>query len=95
MKRMLNRSFSKVRFRLNFLLNTLLILNPFLVLKTKLVRARMDQSAKKVHISSTMHRTFGRAQWQTLRDLLQTWKNNLVFVQENMGKAIEAAEATN
>ncbi|XP_063708424.1 eukaryotic translation initiation factor 3 subunit M [Culicoides brevitarsis] len=70
---------------------------PFIleVLKTKLVRARMDQSAKKVHISSTMHRTFGRAQWQTLRDLLQTWKNNLVFVQENMGKAIEAAEATN
>lgn len=70
---------------------------PFIleVLKTKLVRARMDQSAKKVHISSTMHRTFGRAQWQTLRDLLQTWKNNLVFVQENMGKAIEAADATN
>uniref|UniRef100_A0A336LSA2 Eukaryotic translation initiation factor 3 subunit M n=1 Tax=Culicoides sonorensis TaxID=179676 RepID=A0A336LSA2_CULSO len=70
---------------------------PFIieVLKTKLVRARMDQSAKKVHISSTMHRTFGKAQWQTLRDLLLTWKNNLVFVQENMGKAIEAAEATN
>lgn len=67
---------------------------PFIieVLKTKLVRARMDQSAKKVHISSTMHRTFGRAQWQQLRDLLQVWKHNLVFVQENMQKAIETIE---
>lgn len=68
---------------------------PFIieVLKTKLVRARMDQSAKKVHISSTMHRTFGRAQWQQLRDLVQTWKHNLVFVQENMQKAIETIDA--
>lgn len=62
------------------------------ILKTKLVRARMDQSAKKVHISSTMHRTFGRAQWQQLRDLLQCWKQNLVSVQENMQKAIETAD---
>lgn len=36
------------------------------VLKTKLVKARMDQATKKV--SCTMHRTFGRAQWQQLRD---------------------------
>jgi len=70
---------------------------PFIieVLKTKLVRARMDQSAKKVHISSTMRRTFGRPQWQQLRDLLQNWRQNLIFVQENMQKAIEAAETTN
>lgn len=96
MRKMLNHSFLKVRFDLNCI-PFIFIFHDFFfaVLKTKLVRARMDQSAKKVHISSTMHRTFGRAQWQTLRDLLQTWKNNLVFVQENMGKAIEAAEATN
>lgn len=63
----------------------------FLVLKTKLVRARMDQAAKKVYVSSTMHRTFGRAQWQQLRDLLHSWKNNLSSVQEGM-KSIAAAQ---
>nr|QBH73924.1 eukaryotic translation initiation factor 3 subunit M [Liposcelis bostrychophila] len=65
---------------------------PFMidVLKTKLVRARMDQSARKVFISSTMHRTFGRAQWQQLRDLLCAWKVNLSGVQDGM-KAIAAA----
>lgn len=65
---------------------------PFIieVLKTKLVRARMDQKARKVHISSTMHRTFGRPQWQQLRDLLHAWKANLTLVQENMKSVTEA-----
>lgn len=54
------------------------------VLKTKLVRARIDQNSRKVHISSTMHRTFGRSQWQQLHDLLLTWKDNLRLVQENI-----------
>ncbi|XP_056630062.1 eukaryotic translation initiation factor 3 subunit M [Diorhabda carinulata] len=61
------------------------------VLKTKLVRARMDQSAKKVFVSSTMHRTFGRAQWQQLRDLLHSWRGNLSTVQEGM-KSVAAAQ---
>ncbi|KAJ8878328.1 hypothetical protein PR048_018905 [Dryococelus australis] len=54
------------------------------VLKTKLVRARMDQVARKVYVSSTMHRTFGRAQWQQLRDLLLSWRNNLQGTQDAM-----------
>ncbi|CAH1173922.1 unnamed protein product [Phaedon cochleariae] len=61
------------------------------VLKTKLVRARMDQSAKKIYVSSTMHRTFGRAQWQQLRDLLHSWRGNLSSVQEGM-KSVTAAQ---
>ncbi|KAJ8958323.1 hypothetical protein NQ318_017469 [Aromia moschata] len=61
------------------------------VLKTKLVRARMDQAARKVYVSSTMHRTFGRAQWQQLRDLLHSWRGNLSSVQEGM-KSITAAQ---
>lgn len=70
---------------------------PFIieVLKTKLVRARMDQTARKVHISSTMHRTFGRAQWQQLRDLLHSWKDNLGQVQEEMGESLKALEVIN
>jgi len=48
---------------------------PFIidVLKTKLVRARLDQANRKVHISSTMHRTFGRPQWQQLRDRVRAY----------------------
>ncbi|XP_076179698.1 eukaryotic translation initiation factor 3 subunit M isoform X1 [Ptiloglossa arizonensis] len=61
------------------------------VLKTKLVRARMDQAGRKVLISSTMHRTFGRPQWMQLRDLLAAWKANLTAVQEGM-KSVAAAQ---
>jgi len=66
---------------------------PFIieVLKTKLVRARMDQKARKVHISSTMHRTFGRPQWLQLHELLCAWKQNLATVQEGM-KGVAAAQ---
>nr|QBH73921.1 eukaryotic translation initiation factor 3 subunit M [Frankliniella cephalica] len=64
---------------------------PFIidVLKTRLVRARMDQSAQKVHISSTMHRTFGQPQWLQLRDILLSWKQNVVGVQEGMGAIVK------
>lgn len=65
---------------------------PFIieVLKTKLVRARLDQANRKVHISSTMHRTFGIPQWQQLRDLLGAWKTNLNTVQDGMVKVAQA-----
>ncbi|CAH0389861.1 unnamed protein product [Bemisia tabaci] len=58
------------------------------VLKTKFVHARMDQAARKVHISNTMHRTFGRAQWQQLRDVLYEWKDNLSTVQQKMKQVV-------
>lgn len=56
------------------------------------MRARMDQAARKVHISSTMHRTFGRTQWQQLRDLLYSWKVNLALVQDTMEQAATQIE---
>lgn len=71
-----------------FFQNLICLITPYylhiLVLKTKLVRARMDQANGKVLISSTMHRTFGRPQWLQLRDLLAAWKTNLSSVQEGM-----------
>lgn len=54
------------------------------VLKTKLVRARMDQLNKKVLVSSTMHRTFGKQHWQQLRELLTTWRTHLRQVKDSM-----------
>lgn len=60
------------------------------VLKTKLVRARLDQANRRVHISSTMHRTFGAPQWEQLRDLLQSWKENLSAVRDGLAQVSAA-----
>ncbi|XP_014248162.1 eukaryotic translation initiation factor 3 subunit M-like [Cimex lectularius] len=62
------------------------------VLKTKLVRARMDRAARKVHISSTMHRTFGPEQWEALRNTLRTWKTNLAQMQYSMGTILNKVQ---
>lgn len=60
------------------------------VLRTRLVRGRMDQAARKVHISSTMHRTFDRRQWQQLRDVLTAWKANVASTRESMESVVTA-----
>ena len=41
------------------------------------MRAKMDQVHHKVIISSTTHRTFGKQQWQVLREQLDEWQVNL------------------
>lgn len=61
------------------------------VLKTRLVRARMDQAQRVVRVSSTMHRTFGRAQWLQLRDVLLAWRANVHAAHESM-KSVTAAQ---
>jgi translation initiation factor 3 subunit M len=50
------------------------------VVRTKTVRAKVDQMARRVIISSTTHRTFGRQQWQMLREQLEMWQQNLTHV---------------
>jgi len=59
----------------------------FLVLKTKLVKAKVDQVGKKVIVTSTMHRTFGKQQWQQLRDTLSQWQVNLANVYNAIANA--------
>ncbi|KAI2811485.1 hypothetical protein RDWZM_003723 [Blomia tropicalis] len=56
------------------------------VLKTKLVKAHIDQANRKVVVSCTMHRTFGRAQWQQLRDTLNKCAHNMSGVQQTLYK---------
>jgi len=60
------------------------------VLKTKLVRAKIDQLSKKIVVSSTMHRTFGKPQWQQLKETLVIWHSNLQKVQHTVGGALHA-----
>ncbi|XP_033751687.1 eukaryotic translation initiation factor 3 subunit M-like isoform X2 [Pecten maximus] len=63
-------------------------IEPFIidVLRTKAVRAKVDQMQKKVLISSTTHRTFGRQQWQMLKQHLIQWKENLKGVQASLSQ---------
>merc|ERR1711988_2006243 len=54
------------------------------VFKTGLVRAKISQDEGVVHVSSTMHRTFGPGDWQQLHQLLTQWKSNIHTVKEHM-----------
>jgi translation initiation factor 3 subunit M len=47
------------------------------VLKTKAVKARIDQIQEKVIVSSTTFRTFSKHHWQIIRQHLATWHDNL------------------
>ncbi|XP_065578418.1 eukaryotic translation initiation factor 3 subunit M-like [Artemia franciscana] len=47
------------------------------VLKTKLVKARVNDKQKKILVSATMHRTFGKMQWAHLRGTLGSWETHL------------------
>ena len=62
----------------------------FLVLKTKLVRAKIDQLNRKVSVSSTMHRTFGKAQWSQLKETLSAWNTNLLKVRGTIAAALQS-----
>ena len=50
------------------------------VVGTKMVRAKIDGIHRKILISATTHRTFGKLQWQLLREQLGTWQLNLSHV---------------
>ena len=45
--------------------------------KTQTVRVKLNQLSKRVIVYATTHRTFGKQQWQLLRDQLDTWQGNL------------------
>ncbi|KAJ8413006.1 hypothetical protein AAFF_G00105880 [Aldrovandia affinis] len=45
--------------------------------RTKMVYCKIDQTQRKVVVSHSTHRTFGKQQWQQLHDTLNSWKQNL------------------
>lgn len=67
------------------------------VLRTKLARAKVDELQRRVLVSSTMHRTFGKPQWQQLREILIRWQRDLTQVQSQLNSVIDASleNATN
>ncbi|KAM8939801.1 eukaryotic translation initiation factor 3 subunit M isoform 1-T1 [Pelodytes ibericus] len=58
--------------------------------KTKMVYCKIDQTQKKVVISHSTHRTFGKQQWQQLYDILNTWKGNLSKVKNSLQSISDA-----
>ncbi|KAM4617416.1 eukaryotic translation initiation factor 3 subunit M isoform 3-T3 [Discoglossus pictus] len=58
--------------------------------KTKMVYCKIDQTQKKVVISHSTHRTFGKQQWQQLYDILNSWKQNLNKVKNSLHSISEA-----
>ncbi|UYV76251.1 EIF3M [Cordylochernes scorpioides] len=60
-------------------------------LRTKMVQAKIDQMQGKVLIGSTMHRTFGRAQWLQLREFLALWYKNMSTVESSMQTVLTSA----
>lgn len=62
------------------------------VLKTKLVKAHIDQANRKVIVSLTMHRTFGRQQWKQLHETLKQCSTNMAKIQETLVQNVFAFE---
>jgi len=60
------------------------------LLKTKLVRAKIDQPNQVVHITSTMHRTFTKQHWTHLHNLLTSWRNNLHTIRDQISHLAQA-----
>lgn len=48
----------------------------------------MDELQQRVLVSSTMHRTFGRPQWQQLREILTERQRELTQVQSHLHAVI-------
>lgn len=63
----------------------------FSVVKTKTVTAKMDQMNKKVLISSSTHRTFGKQNWLELSNQLELWRSNLEKTCEGFHHIMEQA----
>ncbi|RWS30505.1 eukaryotic translation initiation factor 3 subunit M-like protein [Leptotrombidium deliense] len=60
------------------------------ILRTRMVRAKIDQLNRRVLVTSTMHRTFGKQQWLQLRDTLSKWQQSLAHVHHTVASAVRA-----
>ncbi|KPP61046.1 eukaryotic translation initiation factor 3 subunit M-like [Scleropages formosus] len=52
--------------------------------RTKMVHSKIDQTQRKVVVSYSTYRTFGRPQWQQLHENLTSWKQKLSSVKTSL-----------
>jgi translation initiation factor 3 subunit M len=63
--------------------------------RTKMIRCKIDHLARKVIIDSTVQRTFTKQHWQSLKDKLEAWKNNLTTINNNLTTLLATNGTTN
>ncbi len=66
-----------------------------LAVRTKMIRCKIDHLARKVIIDSTVQRTFTKQHWQSLKDKLEAWKNNLTTINNNLTTLLATNGTTN
>ncbi|KAJ8023927.1 Eukaryotic translation initiation factor 3 subunit M [Holothuria leucospilota] len=64
------------------------------VVKSKMAQVKIDQKNRKVFVSYVTHRTFGKHQWQQLRDILTSWQKNLAHIRERLDTVANPPEET-
>jgi len=62
-------------------------------LKTKLLKARIDQASQKLQVQSVVKRALSKAHWVQIRDVLTNWRNNILALKENMHDAEQSFAA--
>ena len=50
------------------------------VVRSGAVNAKMDQRSRRVIVSQSLQRTFGRPQWLQLNEQLRDWQQNVAHV---------------
>ncbi|XP_065835936.1 eukaryotic translation initiation factor 3 subunit M-like [Oscarella lobularis] len=53
-------------------------------IRAKLIKAKINQVDQKVSVTSMMHRKYDMPQWNSLKERLVTWKENLTIVCDNI-----------
>jgi hypothetical protein len=62
--------------------------------RTKMIRCKIDHLARKVIIDSTVQRTFTKQHWISLQDKLESWKNNLTVIHNNLHTLVDSKAVT-
>jgi hypothetical protein len=56
----------------------------FKAIRTKCIRCKIDHLARTITVMSVAYRTFSKQHWQSLKEKLEKWKDNLVLVNQNL-----------
>jgi len=48
------------------------------------IRCRLDQCNRRILVLGTVNRTFGRAQWTAMQEVLNQWRVSVIKMQDNM-----------
>jgi predicted metal-dependent hydrolase len=59
-----------------------------------MIRCKIDHLARKILIDNTVQRTFTKQHWISLHEKLESWKNNLTMINNNLHTLVNAKPVT-